>query len=467
VCHAEIAHLHGGRRASAGRAARIRGRVTVDVRVALGAHERRVARRLEGRGLPGLGDVLAKLHGREIAGRWRLAELYAVGAEGAVFTATDFRGRQARRDVVKIPLLPYHRPAELSSSLLRHRRASLREEAKNLMKSRSPFMPAAHGVHDFVNPLVDKNRGGAFEEPDPALVMERLPGLDVDLWLARVHRSGIAAAKLRPHLDEIALALLHALRDLNQRGFYYADLRPGNLRVIGRPLRSVRLLDAGSLVEVDDAGGRFPHVPHYLPPDQFEKRYMRGEAISPSPAVQAVMAGRTLYEIVTAIVPVPGRPIDGAALKSPAVSPLLADIVDGLATGSFSSVLGAIKYFGRRAPPAPVVVAPRPAPLELEPAARPAAALPRVVAPTMATAPRPAAHVARPAAAPTPARIAASTAEPASFELEPPPKLVAAPIVVRPSATKPVAPPPPPPPPPWWRRLLDRIARRGESSTRT
>jgi hypothetical protein len=447
--------------------------VTADGRVALGAHERRVARRLEGRGLPGLGDVLAKLHGREIAGRWRLAELYAVGAEGAVFTATDFRGRQARRAVVKIPLLPYHRPAEMSSSLLRHRRDALREEAKNLMKSRSPFMPTAHGVHDFVNPLVDKNRGGAFEEPDPALVMERLTGIDVDLWLARVHRSGIASVKLRPHLEEIALALLHALRDLNQRGFFYADLRPGNLRVIGRPLRSVRLLDAGSLVEVDDAGGRFPHVPHYLPPDLFEKRYMRGEAIAPSAAIQAVMAGRTLYEVVTAIVPVPGRPIDGAALKSPAVSPLLADVVDGLATGSFTSVLGAIKYFGRRAPPAPAVVPPKPTPLEFEPS--PPVAPPRVVQVrrVVASAPRPAAAAStnpapapRPAPAPTPARVAISSAEPASFELEPPPKPVLPPVVARPPAPKPAA-RAAAPRPTWWRRLRDHFTWRDDSSTRT
>jgi len=466
--------------------------VTTDGRVALGAHERRVSRRLEGRGLPGLGDVLAKLHGREIAGRWRLSELYAVGAEGAVFTATDFRGRQARRAVVKIPLLPYHRPAEMSSALLRHRRGALREEAKHLMKSRSPYMPTAHGVHDFVNPLVDKNRGGAFEEPDPALVMERLLGIDMDLWLARVHRGGVPREILGPHLDEIGLALLHALRDLNQRGFYYADLRPGNLRVIGRPLRTVRLLDAGSLVEIDDASGRFPHVPHYLPPDAFERRYMRGEAIAPSPSVQAVMAGRTLYEVVTGRVPVPGRAIDSADLKNQIVSPLLADIVDGLATASFSSVLGAIKYFGRRVPPAPAPVAPKLAPLEFEPAAPPAPApvRPPVAAPAPAVRPaavvRPApvvrrvsavkpAPAAQPAPVAKPAPIVAATpvVEPVSFELAPPPpppppappRFVARPAA-RPPAPKPIA-RPAAPRPTWWRRLRDHFTWRDDSSTRT
>jgi hypothetical protein len=346
-------------------------------RLVLGAHERRVARRLEARGLPGLGNELAKLCGREIAGRWKLDELYAVGAEGAVYTATRLAGSVRSDVVVKIPLLPFHRPAELSSSLLRHRRDALREEARHLTKSASPYMPTSQGLHEFENPLLDKNRGGAFEEPDPALVMERLGGIDVDLWLARVHRSRMPKQGLRPHLDQIGVVLLHALRDLNERGFFYADLRPGNLRVIGRPLRSVRLLDAGSLVAVDDQSGKFPHVPHYLPPALFEARYMRGGPITPSPAVQAIMAGRTLYEVATGCVPVPGRPLDFGELKLARTSPLLADVVDGLASGSFSSVVAAIKYLTKKtAPPQPAAAAPAPSatPAPTGAPARPAAA---------------------------------------------------------------------------------------------
>ena len=57
-------------------------------RFSAGAHERRIARRLEARGLPGLGEALTRLNGSVIAERWRIDALYSVGAEGAVYVAT-------------------------------------------------------------------------------------------------------------------------------------------------------------------------------------------------------------------------------------------------------------------------------------------------------------------------------------------------------------------------------------------
>jgi hypothetical protein len=419
-------------------------------RLAAAARERRVIRRLEARGLPGLGDALVRLHGQTIGGAWRIDALYAVGAEGAVFTTTNLADASAPSAVVKIPLLPYHRPADLSSSLLRHRRAALREEARNLERSGSRFMPKSCGLHEFRNPLLDRHRGGPFGEPDPALVMERLPGLDVDLWLARIHRSGIEKTVLHEHLDGIAIVLLDALRDLHERGFFYADLRPGNLRVIGGPLRRVRLLDAGSLVEVGDETGRFPHVPHYLPPALFEKRYVGGAPIVPSAEVQAEMAGRTLYEIATGVVPVPGRPLDAAALKECGVSVVVADVIDGLGTGSFTSVIPAIRYLGRHA--------------AQRHAARQAAA---AIHPSTKSEP------VRPASAPSPAAIAppvvvASPPVPesvASMSAGTAPALVFEPVVVpvaaaapAPVAAAPRAQSPAAAPRGFWRRLADRAA---------
>ena len=57
----------------------------------LKAHERRIARRLEARGLAGLGDALARLDGTRFGGRFTLDQLFAAGAEGAVFLAHDDR----------------------------------------------------------------------------------------------------------------------------------------------------------------------------------------------------------------------------------------------------------------------------------------------------------------------------------------------------------------------------------------
>jgi hypothetical protein len=321
----------------------------VAARAGADAHERRIARRLEARGQPGLGEALARMRGCVVSGRWRVGSLYAVGAEGAVFVVHDIRDPVAAPKVGKIALLPYHTPAEISSSDLRRHRDALRTEAGDLTRSASPYMPQSYGLHEMVNPLLDVRRGGAFAEPEPILLMERLAGFDVDLWLARVHRSRIPRAILRPHLDRVAVVLLRALHDLQERGYFYADLRPGNLRVLGRPARRIRLLDAGSLVEVGDTSGKFPHVPHYLPPEYFRAYHLEKKPIVPTAAAQAIMAGRTLFEAATGSVPVPGEPVDGKRLADSGVSAPVADVIDGLVTGSFSSVVPALKYLSRRA----------------------------------------------------------------------------------------------------------------------
>jgi hypothetical protein len=309
------------------------------------AHARRVARRLEARGMPGLAEVLVRIEGRRLRDGLAIGRLYAVGAEGAVFGVEG----ASKPLVAKIPLVPYHRPADLSSGLLRRHRGFLLEEGRHLMESASPFMPRFHSLLEFENPLLDHARGGAFGEPEPVLLEERLPGQDADLWLARVHRFGIAQPVLRRHLDRIVVGLLQALCDLGSRGYLYADLRPGNMRIVGRPDRRVKLLDAGGLAETSDDKNWFPHVPHYLPPDQFERLYVQAGDIRPSAAAQAVMAGRSLYEVATGRVPVPGKAIDVDALRAGAVSPPVADVVERLAAGAYSDVLDPLRFLASRA----------------------------------------------------------------------------------------------------------------------
>ena len=77
------------------------------------AHERRIARRLEARGLAGLGETLSRLDGVQFGGHFTLVRLFAAGAEGAVFLAKDDRDPPGReRCVAKIPLLLFHRPTK-------------------------------------------------------------------------------------------------------------------------------------------------------------------------------------------------------------------------------------------------------------------------------------------------------------------------------------------------------------------
>lgn len=313
------------------------------------AHERRIARRLEARGLAGLGDALCRLVGTEFGPGYRLESLFAAGAEGAVFLCRDPAHPVGEPTLVaKIPLMLYHRPVTLDTEGIRRRRAALREEGRHLSQSASPYMPASHGVHDLVNTLLDPARGGAFCEPEPALVMERLPGRDLDVWLARMHRTDVDVRLLRRTLDAVSVTVLQGLWDLQERGFYYADLRPGNVRIGGRD-RCARLLDAGSMVLRDDCSGRFPHVPAYLPPDLFERMEQNVDRPFPTAAVQAVMAGRTLYEVATGCVPVPGEQVDSKLLWESLVSHPVADTIDGLCSGSFTDVQQALRFLSRHA----------------------------------------------------------------------------------------------------------------------
>ena len=315
--------------------------------VRLTLHERRIARRMTARSRDGLVEAMTGYRGCLAGERFRIGPLYAVGGEGAVFEVTDEQD-PARQLVAKIALHSVDRPFRLSSEELRRRRYGLRVEAQYLLANDSAFMPEGVALVEFDNPLMDHARGDAFAELEPVLVMERLPGHDLDRWLALAHRREVPRAVMRRTLDRVAVVLTQALTDLRGRGLLYADLRPGNMRMMGRPDRRVRMLDAGSLVAANDRSGRFPHVGAYLPPPVFEA-HERGERIVPTDAIQAIMAGRTLFEVATGRVPLPGTDVDVGLLAESNVSAPVAEVVEALCVGDFPSAQTALKYLSRRA----------------------------------------------------------------------------------------------------------------------
>jgi len=308
--------------------------------------ERRIGRRIEARGERPLFDALLRLRGLDLDGGYRLGSLYAVGGEGAIYEV-DGRGDGARL-VGKVPLAPWHKPIHLTSRLLRKQRGIIRDEADLLTTAGSPFLPECRGIHTFLNPLLESARGGEFCKAEPCLVMERLGGQDLDSWLCRVHARHTPKADLRRTLDRLAVGTLQALVDLEKRGFLYADLRPGNLRVLGRPARRIRLLDAGGCVPWDADGSRFPHVPSYLPPDLF-RDISKGRRPVPSPASMASMAGRTLFEVATGHAPKAGRHLDMVRLLRSPVSPPVAETIAALADGSLRTCAAALDALAKRA----------------------------------------------------------------------------------------------------------------------
>jgi len=408
---------------------------------AVKARERRVARRLEARGMKGLGEALARLSGTRVAGRWMIESLYAAGAEGAVFLCRDALDPRAPMRVAKTALLPYHRPFDLSFDAVRAGRARLREEAGRLEASASRYMPEFLGLYEFANPLLDPARGGEFAKSEPIFVMERLPGFDLDAWLARVHTSSVPRPIVRRNVDHVTIVVLRGLWDLHERGFFYCDLRPGNVRIRGRSEHRVRLMDAGSLVPRGDPPGEFPHVPAYLPPDLYLRAESEGgDALVPSLAVQAVMAGRTLFEVATGRVPIPGREVDTSLLRSETVSTPVAATIAGLCAGRFPDVLHALGFLAKatgrrraaRRPP------PTRAPAGPAAAARLDLAGALVSARSTFTPAPPIRHVRRAVeTVPSPRRVAAFVVAERDDAILPPPRRRS-----------------------WWRRLFDRLSRR-------
>jgi hypothetical protein len=311
-------------------------------------HEQRLARYVHARGEPGLVEALLGVKGVVIGKRHRIETLYNVGGESAVYLTRDLKQPDARPLIAKIPLYPVHLPVELESSMIRKQRAAICVEGTFLKESESQFLPRFEGYFEFQNPLLDSARGGAFAEPEPLLLMEMLPGQDLDRWLARMHRSTVPQLRMRRCLDRVAVVLLQALVDLYERGLIYADLRPANLRIMGRPERIVRLLDAGSLVHKIHQTGRFPHVPCYLPPAVFQDLKERKKVL-PCAETQAIMAGRTLYEAATGIVPHAGKEVDTKLLKTSNVSAPVAEVVEGLCLGDFTHVRHAYRFLAKRA----------------------------------------------------------------------------------------------------------------------
>ena len=310
--------------------------------------ERRIARRLEARGEDGLAESLLGLKSVEFGARYRFESLYAVGGEGAVYICRDLKDPAAPLRVAKVAVLPHHRPFDLNENEIRKRRYHLRVEAQYLANCGSRFMPKNYGMFEFQNPLLDPARGDAFAELEPVMVMEKLPGRDLDLWLARMHASRMPQDVMRRTLDRVTVVLLQALVELHDGGFHYADLRPGNLRMMGRPQRRIRLLDAGSLVAVHDRSGRFPHVPAYLSPEAYALTEKR-EPVRPSPELLVVMAGRTLYEVATGRVPLPGQQVELDLLENSNVSGPVAEVIDGMCRADFTEVKIALRYLSKRA----------------------------------------------------------------------------------------------------------------------
>jgi len=279
--------------------------------------------------MPGLVEHLARLHGLELAERYRIEGLHRIGSQFAVFEGCELDGGPV---AVKLPLLDYGRPASFGLARIRAGRRTAEREwdtLQGLAGTDHPF-PAALALVLEKNPLL-AGRGAQAEE-ETFLVEEWVAGESLDDLRQRLAAGDRAAASLA--VTSVARALLDALLPLRPRLF--ADVSPHNfLGVEGR----VRLVDASSLVEPDtplwepgapDAVARVttPVTLCYLPASDV-RAYREGRRRLVSEGLVLRALGKMLHEVATNLHPIEG---EDPATDESAIGGL-SEVVQGLLRG--------------------------------------------------------------------------------------------------------------------------------------
>jgi len=214
--------------------------------------------------------------GSIVAGRFEIERLAKEGGMGAVYRARD-RGAGGR--VVALKLLRHQGP----------------EEALRFVREAELLAHIPHpGVVEYV-------AHGADEEGFLFLAMEWLEGEDLDQFLGRTS-IGIAEA------IGIARAVAEVLAVAHAKGIVHRDLKPGNVFLVERDVRRVKVLDFGIArllgATLGTGTGMILGTPAYMPPEQARAQ----RDIDPRADVYAL--GCVLFECLTGRPPFTGdRPL--------------------------------------------------------------------------------------------------------------------------------------------------------------
>ncbi|MEM7538534.1 MAG: protein kinase, partial [Chloroflexota bacterium] len=232
-----------------------------------------------------------------IHNRYKLHEKLGQGGMGEVYRATD----RLTGDIValkRVLNLPAHKTRDISPKSMDDLRLALAHEFQTLAGLRHPHIIS---VLDY----------GFDQERQPFFTMTYLPQAQTFLQ----------AGSNQPFKRQVALIqqLLQALAYLHRRGVLHRDLKPANVLVQDG---TVRVLDFGLAVTVDQSSGSTSGTPLYMAPELFA-----GADYSIQADLYAV--GVLITEMMTGKHPF--GPIDYAFLdRVDGGSPNLSDMDDGL-----------------------------------------------------------------------------------------------------------------------------------------
>jgi len=228
--------------------------------------------RLKARRLGHLEAHIRKMAGLTLASRFRMEHLLFVGGYGVLFVAIDTGGPGKPHVVVKFPFMDWSRPGKTKVSRLKKRRSALEREGILLLQGEGRILPAL--VASFVedNPLI--------MEPTPRLAsaerfvaMELIRGATPDAaarTAAKLH--GRDSSEFDWWISDTLQSIADSLIQLSAQfpEMIYTDIAAKNFLLTSE--KTVRVVDAGSLVPLGTPLSRASYTPKYCTLTKAERR---------------------------------------------------------------------------------------------------------------------------------------------------------------------------------------------------
>ena len=286
-------------------------------------------------------DPLLAMQGLQLGGKYELCYPYDVGGQGILFMARPL-GVEDCNVLAKMPMLEYHRPpAYITSKAIAIARQRIEHEAAILCRFQNTILPTYYDVVYGTNPLHAPEWGPDITEHEVYLIMEFIHGRGLEQAVGEMHHATDCNYR---QLERIALLVAESILDLceilceDETGFLYSDIRPANVLLTDSE-HPVRMIDAGSIIPMkptEDAGLDIPFSESYVPVDVYES-YQLGRLVWPDRRFAVCTLGRTLYQVATNRIPLPGDELDFEVDPMPRYSRLFVDYLKLLTDGRQTS----------------------------------------------------------------------------------------------------------------------------------
>jgi hypothetical protein len=270
---------------------------------------------------PGFFEAISALKGHVFEGGWTVRAVHAIGGVGILYRVERgdpvalgdgpyrrshlLEEREERQCLLKIPKLPYDRPATFGSAQVRRLREEIAREARMLELFAGSLLPTLVELAEGANPLL-AGRSTRLMGSERLVVMELIRAVPLDVAMRR----GLDPAAAGAVISWIS-SILAFLRSLKRASppRYYTDFKP--LHVVVTPAQTMRLIDAGSIV-AEGEPGEAPVSEGYCPRDLARAASTSSEL----ERVSLTTLGRTFYAALTNRVLFEGVELDFDCLRT-------------------------------------------------------------------------------------------------------------------------------------------------------